>query len=219
MPVPSSSPTGSLASTAAPHPRWGPTDSIPISRPPGSVRSPPVSLAPLLPGTPPPSSGAPSLPLARLCDPESNQSPLAIACRPCESVRLQITKTLPDHNNCVAPLWPRRWSGRWRLLPGTPARGRAGGMTSARVLAGEPRFGRRAVRAPLSGREPAVGCLLMGEGPYCYGPSTSGCMPTPQRIRSRLMQMLAVRRCGQCRGPWHVARCTAGSRAVIKDIH
>ena len=25
---------------------------------------------------------------------------------------------------------------------------------------------------------------------------------------SRLMQMPAVRRCGQCRGPWHVARCT-----------
>ena len=45
--------------------------------------------------------------------------------------------------------------------------------------------------------------------PYCYGPTASGCMPTPQRIRSRLMQMPAVRRCGQCRGPWHVARCTA----------
>ena len=42
-------------------------------------------------------------------------------------------------------------------------------------------------------------------------------MPTPQCIRSRLMQMPAVRRCGQCRGPWHVARCTAGSRAVTKD--
>ena len=93
-----------------------------------------------------------------------------------------------------------------------------GGMTCARVPVGlgsdYELFGRP---CPAGSQRP--GSFSYEKSPYCYGPSTSGCMPTSQRIRSRLLQMPAVRRCGQCRGPWHVARFRAGSRAVIKNIH
>ena len=112
--------------------------------------------------------------------------------------------------------------GRASSGKGGPARGRAGGMTSARVLAGGPRVERRAVRASLSGWEPAMGIGLMRDVtllPWAHGVGVHADAPAhsfPTNADARGEAVRTMPRTLACYPP---DRMTAGgSRAVTKYI-